>query len=167
MILFTILSLLFWFYIAGIEDEAITSELNGNVDAFFKVQKEQMSPSQIANVRQFVTSNPVVLGALKKMYDLPDPGQINNNSWLKVFNVTSLGILLVALTVLLTVLSLSCQISVPVWHILKENLVLFALIGVVEYLFFTRIAIKYVPIPPSQIIKDFLARLQTDMGPHK
>ena len=160
LILFLILSLLFWLYISKISSEAITNEVNDNIDKAFTTYKASLTQEQLMTIRTYVKNNPKIFTILQNIYSQPDAVQQTNNQWLQVFNISWITLLIVALCILLITLYLSCSVCVPIVHMIKENLVLFALIGVVEFLFFTKIALKYIPAPPSLIITSFLNRLQ-------
>jgi predicted PurR-regulated permease PerM len=50
--------------------------------------------------------------------------------------------------------------KVHVGSILLENLVIFSFIGLIEYLFFTRIASKYIPVTPDFVTESLLERIK-------
>jgi hypothetical protein len=54
--------------------------------------------------------------------------------------------------VIISVLYLTCNKCTGVVGILKENIITFMFVGLVEYLFFTQIAFKYIPAPPSTMV---------------
>jgi hypothetical protein len=162
IILFIILSGLFWLFIANKSTEALTKEINENVDRAF--DKLNLSPADKINIHKYVIVNKPLLDILEKQYRQPDPIVIKNNNWLKIFNITSLAILVVTLIVVLTVLFLSCSMCIPIWHILKENLILFTFVGLIEGLFFYYIAMKYVPVTPSLAVNAFINRVNDKLN---
>lgn len=162
IILFIILSGLFWLFIAKKSSEALTKEINQNVDKVF--EKLNLSPTDKTAIHKYVNDNKSLLDILEKQYHQPDPIVTKNNNWLKIFNITSLAILVVTLVVVLTVLSLSCSMCIPIWHILKENLILFTFVGIIEGLFFYYIAMHYVPVTPSIAVNAFIDRVNDKLN---
>jgi hypothetical protein len=49
-------------------------------------------------------------------------------------------------------------------HLLFENVLTFIFIGVIEYFFFTRVALKFIPAPPSLIAKSFITALNDELN---
>ena len=49
-------------------------------------------------------------------------------------------------------------------HLLFENILTFIFIGVIEYFFFTRVALKFIPAPPSLIAKSFMTALNDELN---
>ncbi len=69
-----------------------------------------------------------------------------------------IGIFLTTFVVMLMVMSFGAGISVrkAFWSVLISNLVIFGVIGAVEYTFFDLVARKYVPIAPSSITENII-----------
>lgn len=82
------------------------------------------------------------------------------NRWL--FRLTLISILFVIFTIVLSIyiLKISCHQCAPFSHILKENLVLFFFVGIVEVSFFLFIARKFVPTRPSLMMKSIIDSLK-------
>ena len=57
-------------------------------------------------------------------------------------------------------LKYECGSNLKIEEIIIENLIIFAFVGLVEYYFFTRIALKFVPVEPSFISKQFINSLK-------
>jgi hypothetical protein len=164
IILFSILSILFWTFISEISSKALTKQVNININNAIDNETKKLSEKDRIVLKDYISSHKSLLDILEKQYSKPDSLLIKNNNWLKVFNITSLAILIISLTILLTVLSLSCSMCVPILHILGENILLFALVGVVEFIFFKEIAMKYVPETPSRIISSFIDRINSNLN---
>ena len=84
---------------------------------------------------------------------------VNQQIFKKIINA---NILLIIITILFAI-SLLVTKSITytdIKHLLFENIVSFTIIGIIEYLFFTQIAIKFVPSPPSHIIHSLIKYLQ-------
>ena len=48
-------------------------------------------------------------------------------------------------------------------YIIKENIIIFISIGIIEFLFFTKVSSKYVPILPVQISTTVLERIKENI----
>jgi hypothetical protein len=68
--------------------------------------------------------------------------------------------------IIVAILTFSCSKCIPVNKIVLINLITFACVGIIEYLFFTNVAIKYVPTPPSTLVKSFYKNIKTNFPPN-
>ena len=94
--------------------------------------------------------NKDVFNKVAKEYSGEDSDIISNNRKLIIINI--LLILAVFIVFIIFVIYYKKNGYEINWkHLLIENVILFALIGVVEYLFFTRVASKYIPTSASFI----------------
>ncbi len=50
-----------------------------------------------------------------------------------------------------------------VWHLIIENVITFIFVGIIEFAFFLKIAIKFIPAPPSLIFKSLLSSIKTGL----
>jgi hypothetical protein len=53
---------------------------------------------------------------------------------------------------------------VPLKEILLENTFTFLLVGVLEFVFFTKIASQYIPAPPTLMLKTVIDTLKTNLS---
>jgi len=147
--LFTILSVLFMFVISKLSSDAINNELidlvNDNVNNHynnFNLEQKNVFKNLL---------NYIPLEKLSKFYAQPEKVRDTNNK--HVFSSMKLTMLLlvILLVIIIVVSRLLCH-QIPMKHIIIENLIIFAGIGVVEFLFFKNIILKYVPVQPSFIM---------------
>lgn len=89
--------------------------------------------------------------ALRALYSRPDPGVQANNTWL--FR-TGFLVLAAMVAVIAGVVwgEHAAGGSVGFGHILRHNLLVFGMVGVVEYLFITRVVMRVNPAPPSVMV---------------
>jgi len=149
LILFTILTALFWIFISEIETTAIDYQIKTAIDAIFSSYVSGLSSQQAQEVGAVITANMPELVVLKNEYSNPDPATQLNNQWLLDLNVTILLAIVGILVTILLILPFVCSIKTPFWHILLENIILFSCIGLIEGIFFYYIALKFVPVMPS------------------
>lgn len=151
IILFSFLSVFFFTYISKIETDAFKSELGSLVSSeIINLLDKKPEISQ-----QLSTVKPVISKFLK-MYEKPMRSSVERNIMIKLLATFTILILIgILLTIILTV-TYECKEKVNISHILIENVVIFTCIGIVEFLFFTRVAIKYVPVLPSTMVDTML-----------
>jgi hypothetical protein len=158
IILFSFLSLFFFMYISKVESSAFKDEMGGLVED--KINNLLDENPIIIDQLQPIKSN---IASIASLYESPSQTTVERNISLKFLSAfTVLSLMGILLTIILTV-SLECKESVNLPQILIENIVIFACIGMVEYMFFTRVAIKYVPVVPSTMVDTILHTLKTSV----
>lgn len=157
-ILFIFLSLFFFFYISKKEEES----LNNQVD--FICQK---IPDILKNIDQTDKNKVIKWESLKykaeneyKYDDLDIDEYINyNNNNLKYISII-ISITILFLSLIIYFYSYILGKNIDISYIIKENIVIFLFIGMVEFLFFKNIASKYIPIFPVDISTTLLERIK-------
>jgi len=146
LFLFTILSMLFIHVISKVETTAINDELqnlvsDGMLDNYNKLDNEDKQ--QIKSVLDLIN-----LDVIEKMYDKEDTARKLNNEGV-IRSIYIVLVILVVVFILVLALNKGLCHNVPLKHLLFENITIFACIGVVEFMFFKHIILKYVPTKPS------------------
>jgi len=163
-ILFGILSLIFWFVISKLEKYSINNELNNNINNYFNNLKEKLSPAEKDDASIFLNNNNSLLNSLNNMYSKPDSMNENSNSWLQKTNFLYAFIIFFILVSILLTIKYVCNINnFPLLGIIKENIVLFLGIGIIEVLFFLNIGSKYIPTKPSSILQNTIINLNNSL----
>ena len=152
IILFSFLALFFFLYVSKIEEQAFKDEI-GNVI-------ETNIQSALTNRREY--SLPLVKQAIpfleyaKVQHSQPEQVSEKQNMLVKFSaGFTVLMLIGICVSIILT-LTLDCNKHVPITEILLENTATFILVGIIEFLFFTKIAMKYVPAPPTLMMKTII-----------
>ena len=158
-ILFVILSLIFWFVISKVSKKAITREINRTIsESFTKLRKNIQETSSKEDKTKLKKNMDILtpsLSIMKRIYSKPESILVTNNNWLYENNILYGIILFVIIATMLLSLKLTCGINnFPFIHILKENLVLFLFIAVIEVYFFLNIGMKFIPTKPSALIEN-------------
>ena len=97
------------------------------------------------------------------MYSSYDRSTKERNILVKFSSIFVLLILLsIFITIVLT-LFLGCDKRFSLKHILIENTIVFILIGIVEYMFFTKVAIKFIPTPPSLLVNTLIDTIKQQL----
>ena len=99
--------------------------------------------------------------------ELIDDENVNNFIHTNNNNLKYVGII-VAVTIFLLTIAVyyyytSQNQSVDLGHIIKENIAVFLVVGIIELVFFKTTAIKYVPITTTQIGKSMFERIKENI----
>jgi hypothetical protein len=154
-ILFTFLSLFFKYYISKLSTSAFNTEINNMINE-----------SMEHNIHLLKNNNTVK--ALPKNhlnYILSKPDKVvethNNGLFNSVLVANTMVWIIVVILIL--VFKYSCNSDINLTDILTENAVAFTIIGIFEYLFFTKIAFKFVPVLPSFISNQSVSILKSKL----
>jgi len=140
VILFVFLSLFFIFYISKVEKSSMENELSDNIQKTLKN----------TNISGINAINPQIIQKLKEKYKSPDPVVTTYNHWL--FRTVLIVVVYTIITIILiTWIMKSYYPEMNIKDVIIENMITFIFVGLVEYLFFTKVAIKYIPVEPSTI----------------
>lgn len=139
-VLFTLLTAVFIFYVAGVINDAVKHELGNQI-------KHSLSG---VNLPDEVKKQDVSF--LIRYYSQPDPVIAMNNRWL--FKVMAIvGAMLISFLIIILVVA---RKDVKIGHLLIENLFIFVFVGIVELMFFKFVASGYIPTPPSLMVKSIM-----------
>ena len=154
-ILTLVLTLFFWIVISPLAKKAVTGEIKKAIN-----EAAQSLPSPKMNGTLEAT-----LKTAANFYETPDRVTEKNNQWLLGVNVLVLLVLFGILAAGAFTIRSACGKHVPLKKLLLENLVLFGIIGFVEFLFFKVAGIKFVPVPPSEMAVLFSEKTKEKLRP--
>jgi len=169
-ILFILLLALFWFVISKVQTNLMTDAVKNSLETVIQNLKASnaqllnpdISPELSAYYKLINTDE--IMASLKKKYSTPDELMTVNNSYVKNIGYIYIILFLIIILTFVGTLYGSCEYkNFPLWFILKENIVIFIFIGLVEAVFFYYIAMKYVPILPSDINTIVQERLKKNL----
>ena len=158
IMLFSFLSLFFFLYVSKVEEDAFKNEFGNIIET---------------NLNEFIENNKILkpeikdlspwLSQVENMYSSYDRSTKERNILVKFSSIFVLLILLsIFITIVLT-LFLGCDKRFSLKHILIENTIVFILIGIVEYMFFTKVAIKFIPTPPSLLVNTLIDTIKQQL----
>ena len=156
LILFTFLTILFFTLVSSLETNAFNNEIQDQIDDSMKEMVEKISPEnkiiidEIVNIDVGNGQSPIDIAI--ERYSKPSEVIQESNNWVKLTSVSIILVLALIIVVIISVLYLICNKCTGVLGILKENIITFMFVGLVEYLFFTQISFKYIPAPPSTMV---------------
>lgn len=170
LILFILLLSLFWLLISKVQTNllanAVESSLTNSIKDFKNSYKENAAYEgggfQFKNymdreaARGFAMDLPPGWDqSMEKELSKEDELMSNNNSHVKNLGyVYVILFIIIVLTFLGTLYGANCEAAskkFPVWFIIKENIIIFIFIGIIEAMFFYYIAMKYSPVLPSDV----------------
>jgi hypothetical protein len=100
------------------------------------------------------------LAHLEKVYDKPFPEVERNNKYV-LFMAVGLSLFSIFLFIsMYIVITKTCKIKASLGDILLENIIIFILVGAIEFGFFKFIISKYIPVPPSVMINSVVSDLK-------
>ncbi|MDB4726520.1 hypothetical protein OAF54_03695 [bacterium] len=154
VLLFIILSIFFRFVISKTESQAIGSELKDNIEKIFQ------NLPQDKTLKTYINNNDNILNTLKNYYSKPEPAVEIQNRNLFLISIMVSVFLVIIVVGAMVLLHVSCGYCVNLKELILENVVIFAFIGSIEYMFFKQIASKYIPIKPDYLVQSFIDQLK-------
>jgi hypothetical protein len=124
-------------------------------------------PSELENRHVPLIKNPVsnILNYYATLFSKDDPTRefYNNNL---INTIIHIDILLIFILFLFTIVLLKSDsiTIIDVGQIVLENFITFFFVGIVEYLFFSNIALYYVPSLPSNLYSGIISNLQSNFN---
>jgi hypothetical protein len=147
MILFIFLTAFFLLFISKMEVSALEGQLGGLINNDIGNYMQQIKSEYGEDSLKFLNILP--FDTLLKNYSTPDPYQVNNNNWLVKSLIITNVLLFVIIIGSIIMLKLVCNYDVNIREIVFLNAITFMFVGGIEYMFFTKVGLKYVPAPPS------------------
>ena len=153
-ILFIILTCLFVFYSKKLIENTTNDQVKKLIDGGFdKVFKSNLL-DQNKKIKDVL--NKLNLEKYNNYFTEKNTERDNNNNLVFKSLYIIVGILLLGLIFLIILSKKMCS-NVSYLSILKENIIIFLFVGIVEVLFITNIIIYYVPVYPS-ILSELLVK---------
>ena len=162
LILFTFLSIFFVFYISKIAKHVFDEEISHLIDESLTDKLKEFKKIEL--VQSVQTQIRPVSDKLEKNWDKPDKAaEFNNNGlFTTLFFVNLLS--WVGLIIIIIILNMQKDSTLDIKNIIIENAVIFSVIGFVEFMFFTKIALKFIPVAPSFISQEFLNQVKNQVN---
>jgi hypothetical protein len=162
-ILYSFLSVFFIFYISKIEREAFDDEFSTVVQVNMAKVLVNADQKLDGKVKTLLKGASPILTVLNNMYSKPSKDVETYNKWLFGMSFSVSVVLILTFITITGVLKMSCGTCIPLLHLIKENVLIFIIIGLAEFMFFSRIASKFVPVPPSLLINSMISRLKENL----
>jgi hypothetical protein len=153
LILFTFLTLFFIFFISKLVKNGFVVEITHLIDLAMKSLNNIKLP--------FNLPNNLNINNIINVFSKPDETTTMYNNLL-IHSLLIVNIILwTGLIIILAILKYYNWEELELGTIALENFLIFSFVGIVEYLFFTQIAFKFVPVEPSFIKSQITKILQS------
>jgi len=136
-------------------EKSFNSEIENNIKpSLSKVIKKipEDVRKEISKAINTEIDDKTIIDKLIEKYSKTDKLKAEHNKWVKITSISVISIIFFGLILSLIIIKHGCNKEVGIFHILKENIITFLFVGIVEYLFFMTIASKFVPAPPSLLV---------------
>lgn len=162
LILFTFLTIFFFAFASKLAQDSIQSALGDIIDKETDTFLTQLD-SWNKKLDKF-DINWEEINTLAKKVEAKSQGELpeiaKNNKKLRWIGVAMIASLLALLIGMYLYYKLVKGYDVHLGRIFMENIVIFTFIGIVEFVFFTKIAAKYVPVTPDFVATSLLERIK-------
>jgi hypothetical protein len=140
-------------YLDDISNSNINLNKIPNINPDLNIIKPVLK-SELTRIKNniFKSINPNIINNLIETYSTPDNLVTTNNQSI-MYHTMYIAFTLFMLTTILTIsFKLYYPKEINISHILIENVILFTIIGIIEYWFFITYAFKYIPLLPSELL---------------
>jgi len=160
-ILLSFLTFLFFTFISKTEEDTVNRELNNVIN--------KQVPSMLNNLKELdkKLNNSISFEILDKIVDKLDDKYKGSDPSIKKHNDKLLKIsIIICITVFIIIIVLIIyykgikKYDIGLVEILKENISVFILVGVIEFIFFINIALKYSPVNSSNMSDNIIDRIE-------
>lgn len=151
LILFSILTCFFIYYISNLTSSAFGNEITNIIDNKLTPLITNIKNENNLNINNNIFNKLEII--YKKPYEITT---INNTGLFNTIILINLILWFFFIIGVLIIKQYSNLSNLDIISVFVENFLVFACVGVIEFLFFTKIAFKYVPIMPSFMSTEFL-----------
>tara|TARA_Y100000389_G_scaffold204178_1_gene255399 strand:- start:1287 stop:1853 length:567 start_codon:yes stop_codon:yes gene_type:complete len=151
LILFTFLTIFFFTFLSQVEVKNVNhvmSKLVGdqtkNTLDLIKSNSDKIPELSISKDNLSTVAN-----NMEKSSKVPIKSISDNNKKLKKISIIMISCIFLLLVGMIIYYKVYKKYDIGFSHILIENLIIFSFAGIIEYLFFTNVAVKYVPVTPD------------------
>ena len=96
-------------------------------------------------------------------YNQPSNDVTQNNQWIQIAIITIIVVLSLILILTLSVLYFKCNYTLPLKEILIENGIILVFICIIEYIFFTNIAVKYTIASGNELNNEIVSTIDKNL----
>ena len=161
LILFTFLSIFFFMYVSKIEKNAFESEIGDLIEKTIT----NMLDKNKTNAKIVLSDGKGILTNLQNLYTMPSNYSRERNTLVKFSAIFIIVLLICCILSIIITLKVDCGQNVHMGHIIIENILVFICIGIIEFWFFSNVAIKYIPTSPSLMIDTMITALKKELNP--
>jgi len=157
--LFTILTALFVFYTSKILEDSVNGQvidlLNDNITDKKILLTDKLN--KVFNASMDLKS--FNFDKIKSVFGMENMERYNNNRLVKTILALVITFFIIMFIISVLVAKSLCT-EVSVKELLVENIIIFIFVGMIEFTFFTKIILKYIPGYPSTLSKTVIKTLK-------
>lgn len=158
-ILLTIISAFFFIYVSQLARNKFHDELSDVMNDNLAPALENADKNgYIKKILQGINLTPAA-----QYYNTENEATTIENRWLMQATIGIIIMLMLTMIIALFITKLFCK-KIPFGSILRENIILFALVGTVEIVFFLYIAKNFIPTKPSLVMETVVNSLKTNFN---
>jgi cell division protein FtsL len=165
-ILLCVLSVLFIVVISQTETRALQTEFDSALVTYLEkalndAQETALEQNNV-NIKEKLSQSNQVLAFARREFSQPDRAvrATNRGLYFRATVICVAMLLLIIVSFLVAKYVASMNIWPMVRHISISNLTILIMAGAIEYLVFTRVAVKYIPVLPSKITDTLITSLK-------
>jgi len=157
-ILMVALTVLYLFNVAPLEHKSLQNEVGSKMDEAIGNAFQSTTKAQRCQLAAMAPA----LAQLSELYAGEDPLRKKSNALVMTWAYGIIAVLGFVFITGIAVLLLAGGVNMgrSVAEIIFENLIIFAIVGAAEYIFFKLVSVKYIPIMPSELGKDAVSALK-------
>lgn len=151
LILFTFLTIFFFTFLSQVEVKNVNNVMTKLVGDQTKNTLDliKSNSDKIPELSISKDNLSTVANNMEKSSKVPIKSISDNNKKLKKTSIIMISCIFIFLIGMIIYYKVYKKYDIGFSHILIENLIIFSFAGVIEYLFFTNVAVKYVPVTPD------------------
>ena len=164
-LLFLILRTFFYHVVREAEQAALQRQLRHSIQSTLGGALPKIDASLHGSLCEAIHRHRGTLDALDRFYSRPSPVTHVYNAWLSTATLLvalALGLLFVAVY---TSLRLACGYEGELLPLIAQNVIIFLVVGALEFLFFRDVASQYIPVMPSYLYGEVVRSLQAKIPP--
>lgn len=165
LILFTFLTVFYFLYISKLTETTVKNSFDNLIKSNIKDILSQLDTIDKKTGNQLNINWVAFNNYAKKLIDDSQgnlPEIESNNKKLK-FLAIGMIVLIVLVLIGLFFFFKWQGYHIQWWPIIKENLIIFSFVGVIEFLFFQKIAAAYIPVTPDFVSTSVLERIKDNI----
>jgi hypothetical protein len=163
VLMFSVLGIFFMVYVSGKETLSYEGQINSQLRDYLPTALSAANKKLGDQLRQTVRKMPLDSLIASATLDQETSATTVNNKWLfRMIICTIVLLVLVYITYVVAVKLSHASKWLPVWSHIISLLFIISLVAVVEVVFFTRIASKYIPTAPSFVVDTAINELSRD-----
>ena len=147
-------------YISNIMRSTILDNFKNIINDGVMTYINSRSAQELVVFNSILIQNKQTMDNMLLEYSQPAEATTVNNKWVRNLIIYTIVALFVLLITIVLIIKFRCGYDIHLIRIIIINLIIFTFVGIIEYLFFINVIVKYVPVKPSYFMKKILGELQ-------